>query len=86
MNPDDGLPGQYQTGKATMRLNDLKVRWGVLSAEVDSWKIAPTLIRVRAMDYIETWKLLPTPHDPPKTVGLNRYELIDKTKESNGET
>ncbi len=79
MNPDDGNPAK-SVGPAIQKLKQLKLRWGVVG-EVDSWKQAPQLIQVRAMDNVETWRLRAAhPNDPPKTVDLNDYELVESKK------
>ncbi len=80
MNPDDGAPSR-STGNAIVKLSDLRDRWGRVGSEVNAWKEAPQLIQVRAMDFLETWRLVAAhPIDPPKTVLLNKYELVSKEK------
>ena len=78
MDPNDGKPGII-AGPAVMKLSDLRDRWGVV--EPETWTQPPVLIQVKAMDYLETWRLVAAhPNDPPKTVLLNRYELIEKKR------
>lgn len=75
MNPDDGLPGRKTSAPAVQKLSDLSKRWGVV--EPETWKSAPELIRVRAMDRMETWRKREHPSAPAKTVMETQYELTD---------
>ncbi len=79
MNPQDGEPART-SGNAIQLLRDLRLRWGIQGAEVDGWKTAPTIIRVKAMDYLETWRKHEHSLEPAKTVLLTKYELIEKER------
>lgn len=78
-DPTDGEVNTRGGDLAVQTLRQLRNRWGVV--DIDNWKIAPQLIRVNGMDWVETWRLRAAHQQAlPKTVDLNTYELASITK------